>query len=102
MAENIIDDDFHVDSFSVITSFVKINAIQVRLLLLEHWDRLTQQMSNCSLLFIGGVHGNEKGQIVGVTGSSITMANQVITLFIVSRIFVLVPNVYLYSSIFLI
>ena len=77
MAESIQHDKFHVDTFSVITSHVEINAREVRELLRTNWDRITQCMSNCTLLFIGGVHGNVKGQIGGVTSSSKTMANQV-------------------------
>ena len=77
MAENILYDDLHVDRFAVITSTDETHAIRVRNLMLAHWDQISQQMKDCTLLFIGGVHGTDKGKIAGKTGSCITMANQV-------------------------
>ena len=77
MAEDINESGLHVDSFAIITSTKETHAMTVRKLLLAHWDKITQQMADCTLLFIGGVHGDEKGQIVGEVNSCKTMANQV-------------------------
>ena len=68
----------HVENMSVILCHKEIDSIQMRYFFIHKWDTLAQHLEEGTMLFLGGVHGDDKtGQIGDTITSCNTMRNQV-------------------------
>ena len=69
------EDDIHVENAAVVTALHKINARQIREFLRTRWKDFSKKMDHCKMLFIGGIHGKETGEL-GPKANIKTMKNQ--------------------------
>ena len=65
MAPNEIKDDkFKCDKLAIFTAETKINPRNFRKYIIKHWEDFTEGLKeNSTILFLGGVHGRENGQL---------------------------------------
>ena len=75
--ENFIGWDFRIENLSIVTSIGKVNARQVREVIIDKWDVLFEHLNNGTVLFIAGIHGNEDGTLGDFSRSVEQMMNQV-------------------------
>ena len=64
------------EKLAVFTFNDVISEPEFRRYFIDKWETLTQQMENSTILFIGGIHGDKKGNL-GPNENIISLTNQV-------------------------
>ena len=76
MATSIEHQIMQADKLTVFTANDEVNEIVIRKYTIKYWKTLTQEMDNLTILFVGGIHGKDTGEL-GRNEKIQTMKNQV-------------------------
>ena len=68
----------HADKLAIFTCDKPIHEVNIRTFFIKHWKTLSQGLDNSTILFIGGIHGDQFGKLGGKE-DIISLKNQVRT-----------------------
>ena len=84
MALSEIKDDqdhFKCDKLTIFTTETEVTYLDFRSYIVKHWRKITKGMKNSSIVFFGGVHGNENGKLGDKPNPIRSLKRQVISYF---------------------
>ena len=73
----LTEDVLRAEMLAVVTSFTEVNAFQFREVVRQKWEQIGAHMDNCTMLVIGGIHGDKHGNLKGLEGNMKTLKRQV-------------------------
>ena len=77
MSQGVTKGVLQIENHAVICSTGKVDAVQVRDLLLSRWNSLSCQLDDGIILFIAGAHGMQDGTLDSLETSCKTLMKQV-------------------------